>query len=299
VQYAWTGIPPAPAGRAGSFAIWTGSEALFVFGSDESRSYDDGYAFDPASSSWRTIPSAPVDGAAVAVWTGSEVLAWGGDRGLDGGDASGAAYDPTSDTWRSIADAPIGLNLATGVWTGDRLIVFGSLLDNRNRAATDTSVGAIYDPAADTWEEMPPSQLYPQATSAAWAGDRMIAWDYDVHWQEFDPSTNSWTDPIKMPLQFSECYPDSVGVASYVFAWFCGDAALYDAATGEWQRIHGGMLEPTVEANGASYKLWRFASLVPAGDVIFFEAEGITVTKSGTPCYGCPGSPTSFWAYRP
>jgi hypothetical protein len=279
--------------------VWTGSEALFLFGQDEDHSYDDGFAYDPSAGSWRTIASAPVSPpVAVAVWTGAEVIVWGGGRGEGETATQGAAYDPTTDTWQRIADAPIGLNLASGVWTGDRLIVFGSLLDNRNRAATDTSVGAIYDPASDSWQEMPPSQLSPQATSAAWAGDRMVAWDYEVHSQEFDPSTGIWTDPIKMPLQFSECYPDSVGVASHVFAWFCGDAALFDAVDG-WRRIHGGMLEPTIGNGGASYRLWRFAQLIPAGDVVFFEAEGITITKSGTPCYGCPGSPTSFWVYRP
>jgi hypothetical protein len=295
----WAAIPPAPAGRAGATTVWTGTEALFLFGSDDAHSYHDGFAFDPATGSWRTISSAPVDSGAVAVWTGSEVIVWGGGHTSSGAEAQGAAYDPATDVWRSIEDAPIGLNLASGVWTGDRLIVFGSLLDNRNHAATDTSVGAIYDPASDSWEEITPSQLSPQATSAVWTGDRMIAWDYEVHSQEFDPGTGLWTDPIKMPLQRSECYPDSVGLPAYVFAWFCGDAALYDVTSGEWQRIRGGLLEPTIEANGQEYQLWRFARLIPAGDVVFFEAEGITVSNNGTPCYGCSGSPTSFWVYRP
>jgi len=59
------------------------------------------------------------------------------------------------------------------------------------------------------------------------------------------------------------------------------------------------MTGATIQANSATYKLWRFASVGPAGDVIVFAAEGITVTKSGEPCYGCSGSPTSFWLYRP
>src|SRR5437867_4959631 len=126
-----------------------------------------------------------------------------------------------------------------------------------------------------------------------------MGWDYELHSQEYDPATGRWTDPVHMPLQFSECYPDSVGVPGYVFAWFCGDAALYDVGSGSWTRIHGGMLEPTIKANDTDYQLWRFATLIPAGDVIIFEAEGITVGKSGEPCYGCSGSPTSFWAYRP
>jgi hypothetical protein len=33
---------------------------------------------------------------------------------------------------------PFGLNLASGVWTCREVVVFGSLLDGRNRAATPT-----------------------------------------------------------------------------------------------------------------------------------------------------------------
>ena len=42
-----------------------------------------------------------------------------------------------------------------------------------------------------------------------------------------------------------------------------------------------------------------FATLVPAGEVLFLSAEGLTVTTGGEPCFGCAGSPTSFWSYRP
>ncbi|HET6713019.1 MAG TPA: hypothetical protein VFI59_04830 [Actinomycetota bacterium] len=41
------------------------------------------------------------------------------------------------------------LNLAAGVWTGEEMIVFGSLLDGRNIASTQTAVGALYDPKFD------------------------------------------------------------------------------------------------------------------------------------------------------
>ncbi len=46
-------------------------------------------------------------------------------------------------------------------------------------------------------------------------------------------------------------------------------------------------------------KLWRFADMVSTGDVVLFAAQGITLSHKGVACYGCSGSPTSFWAYRP
>jgi hypothetical protein len=293
VSLAWRPISPAPAARSGLRAVWTGSEALFLFGWDDERERADGFAFDPESETWRRIAPAPVDPpVAVTVWTGSEVVAWGGAEG------EGAAYDPASDTWRRIPDAPLGLNRASGVWTGEELIVFGSLLDRRNHAETPTSVGAAYDPARDRWRELPPSELSPQATAAVWVDGRMVAYDYALDAQAYDPAADRWSGLPRLPLRKAECYPDAAVVGTRIFAFYCGTGAVLDEA-GEWREIRDGMLDATIEAHGSAYQLWRFASLVPAGDVLFLLAEGITVDEDGVPCYGCAGSPHSLWAYRP
>ncbi len=295
----WSPIPPAPEARSDATGIWTGSEALFLFGHNGTKGYSDGVAFDPATNTWRTVAAAPLDpDVATAVWTGSEVIAWG-SLSRDGKNAvAGAAYDPATDTWQRIADAPLSLNAASGVWTGSQMIVFGSLLDNGNHAATDTAVGESYDAATNKWTVLPDSDLSPQASSAVWIGRQMLAWDYLTQSQTLNPDTNTWTHLVKMPLEPSECYPDSVALTGSVFAFYCGDVALYDEADGTWRQVHGGMLDVTVDSHGSPTKLWRFADLTPADNVVFLEAEGITVSNNGTPCYGCSESPTSFWVYR-
>ncbi len=298
----WRTIPKAPLPGAYTDVVWTGEEAIFLGLKDQGRL--DGEAYDPASGSWREIASAPVRHkwrSSVLVWTGSELIVWGGGHPGTRGPERGAAYDPATDMWRSIADAPHGLNLASGMWTGRDVLVFGSLLNGKNRADTRHSVGASYDPVADTWHELPPSALSPQATSAVWVDHRMVAWDYEVHSQEYHPRQNRWTAPIKMPIGASECYPDSVLVRALVLASFCGQDALYDAPSATWQQIHGGPLDAKVwsDAYHSYIKLWRFGELVSAGNVAFVAAEGITLTHKGEACYGCPGSPHSFWAYRP
>jgi hypothetical protein len=294
----WRRLPDAPAAGANANAVWTGREAIFLFGVDGQLG---GQAYDPATGAWRTITAAPIAhrGQAVSVWTGSELVVWGGG---DPGDASvvqGAAYDPDGDVWRRIADAPLGLNSADGMWTGREVLVFGSLLGSRNVADTRTAVGAAYDPATDGWRALPPSKLSPQATSAVWAGNRMVAWDYDVHSQEYDATRDGWSAPVRMPFDFDECYPDSVVAKDLVFAFFCGRAALFDNNSGTWEEIDGGPLEEEVSSNGRPLKLWRFAQLASTEDTVFMLAEGITVASSGEACHGCPGSPVSFWAYRP
>lgn len=286
----WEPMPPAPAGGANIDGVWTGEDAIFITDAG-------GQAYDPEDGTWRTLSPAPIPlpRGGVRVWTGSELIAWGGGDHDSSSTRRGAAYDPRSDVWRVLPEAPVGLNLSSGVWTGEEMIVFGSSLDDRNWADTDTSVGAAYDPASDEWRELPTSDLSPQATSAGWIEDRLLAWDYEVRSQTYDPGSDSWSAALDMPLEFSECYPDSAVAGDALMAYFCGQAALYQ--DGGWREIRGGPLDEKIEG----LDLWRFATLVPAGEVVFMPLEGITIgaTGEGEPCYGCPGSPSSFWVYRP
>jgi hypothetical protein len=300
VTQRWSTMPPAPVAGTSWHSIWTGKEAVFLSGGGDGPL--GGVAYDPTTSTWRSIADAPIGPrpGAVVVWTGSQIFVWGGGSSSDPA-LDGALYDPATDRWTSVAPSPVGLNLASGAWTGHEVIVFGALLDNRNLAATDTSVGAAYDPAADSWRMLPPSHLSPQAASVVWTGGEMMAWDYLLQSQGYDPASDSWGERDRLPLQPSECYPDSAVVADEVFAFYCGEAALFDPQTANWTEIHGGMLDVQIwsDAYKRSISLWRFADLVPAGDVVFLPATGITLDEKGVACYGCPGYPMSLWAYRP
>jgi hypothetical protein len=212
---------------------------------------------------------------------------------------TGAAYDPATDVWRRIADAPIGLNRAAGFWTGSRMLVFGSLLDGRNIADTEHAVGESYEPASDSWKEIAPSDLSPQATAAVWIDGRMVAFDYSWRSAEYDPATDAWNPLGHLDFQSGECYPDGALVAGEVFAFGCGEAAAWIPGDRTWTPIHGGLTESTVDVHDRPFQLWRFATLVSAGNVLFLDAEGLTVSEDGTPCYGCSGSPRSLWAFCP
>ncbi|MBA2528418.1 MAG: hypothetical protein H0V19_00390, partial [Euzebyales bacterium] len=66
----------------------------------------------PPMGSWRQMAPAPIGPRAghVAVWTGDQLVVWGGrevtGRRLPRGD--GAAYNPGTDRWRRLPPAPIG-----------------------------------------------------------------------------------------------------------------------------------------------------------------------------------------------
>lgn len=106
---------------------------------------------------WQRLPDFPLaerDGP-VVVWTGSEVLAIGGDIGepcppnascVKATEAAtdGAALDPATRTWRHIADAPVQIPAY------NRGVVVAGLLFIR----VDESL-LSYDVAADKWETLP------------------------------------------------------------------------------------------------------------------------------------------------
>jgi len=65
-----------------------------------------------------------------AVWTGSEMIMWGGFN--QNGDQThslntGGRYSPSTDSWTAtaIANAPLGRSLHTAVWTGSEMIIWG------------------------------------------------------------------------------------------------------------------------------------------------------------------------------
>lgn len=60
------------------------------------------------------------------VWTGTELIVWGGTDPAVGCSADGARYDPTTSAWSPLPPAPLAPRMgATAVWTGTEFIVWG------------------------------------------------------------------------------------------------------------------------------------------------------------------------------
>src|SRR5207253_5155347 len=129
-------LPHAPIGhRRSEVAAWTGREFLIWGGSTAVGSgpdvlHGDGYGYDPATNRWRFLPPAPIPPTtqATAVWTGRELIVWGGlaNFGTTRPTVAGAAYNPTTDIWRTMAASPLAPRFdPLSVWTGREMIVIG------------------------------------------------------------------------------------------------------------------------------------------------------------------------------
>ena len=80
-----------------------------------------------------------------AVWTGSEMIVWGGFDHVD----TGSIYNPSTDSWTATStnNAPSGRSGHTAVWTGNEMIVWGGVDDSE-----ESNTGGRYNPAQTVGE---------------------------------------------------------------------------------------------------------------------------------------------------
>lgn len=186
----------APTARMGHAAVWTGDEMIIwggTYWSHPTRRSDDGMRYAPATDTWRPMSKqhAPAGPFSHAVWTGTELLVWGGTA------ASSGRYDPATDRWSpmSVVGAP-DLNDSVAVWTGSQLLLWGT--------GPEGVAGGRYDPALDAWTPMSTAQSPGERFGAVtvWTGTRMIVWGGTLSgptWAplatgaSYDPVTDTWT----------------------------------------------------------------------------------------------------------
>ncbi len=159
--------------------------------------------------SWDPTHALPEANAGIsAVWTGTEMIVWGGTEVGGSKFNSGSRYDPATDTWRTTSgvNAPFPRKQHSAVWTGTEMIVWGGcgLLDEH---FCQINTGGRYDPLTDTWEATAtagaPSPRIDH--TAVWTGTQMIVWggcrfvndacnaqSLGNSGGRYDPSTNSW-----------------------------------------------------------------------------------------------------------
>lgn len=250
----WSEIAPPPQVRLQPAAVWTGTRLLIwggeVSGGDGAYAMaDDGFSYDPATDTWTDIPEAPIDGRSsmFTVWTGEEMIVWGGsikvDNTLQGLAGDGAAYDPETRTWLLLPPAPLGRkNPGVAVWTGNEMIIGG------NGDATDGDPGwAAYDPATDVWQSIPSPPVESSGVyQGVWTGDEVVF--AAVPWAQtsdtpvvagFGPKNRRWRLLPTPPMSLSELpvVATGKGVVFWGTSFMSMAGALYDPSTDVWHPV--------------------------------------------------------------
>ena len=198
-----------------------------------------------------------------AVWTGSEMIVWGG-YGSNGSNLNtGGRYNPSTDSWTATStdSAPAARNRHTAVWTGSKMIVWGGYVPGTG----DSNTGGRYSPGTDSWTatnttNAPDAREVP---TAVWTGSEMIVWGgigssgylntggrYCAQSGAPSPtptatpcaSIGAWTEQASYPIATSGHAVVSVGGNVYSFGGIVNNAAItnaykYSPATNTWTPI--------------------------------------------------------------
>ncbi len=184
----WTATTPtnAPAARMQHTAIWTGAEMIVWGGcpdvaecTSQGIPYDTGGRYNPATDTWTSMTTAAAPSPRAehtAVWTGSEMIVFGGVASTFITTNTGGRYNPVTDSWTptSTTNAPTPRYAHVAVWSGTEMIVWGGATDAHR-------TGARYDPATDNWSTVNLSEPYSIRSNhvAVWTGSEMIVWGGD------------------------------------------------------------------------------------------------------------------------
>jgi len=272
----WRELSPSNlCGRYDASVAWTGQELLIWGGescagascpNDQAPHLADGAAYNVANDAWRKLAPSRLSGreAAATVWTGTEMLVWGGTTG-QALVADGAAYNPAEDTWRPLAASPLSARTAAGaVWSGREMLVWGG---------SETADGAAYDPAADRWRLLSAAPIAGRSHPiSAWTGREMILWSGSglSDGAAYDPATDRWRTIAPSPLR-GRFAPASVWTGRELVVWggdsdqtfVADDGAAYDPAADRWRSLP----RSPVAARAAPAAVWTGREMLVWGGI--------------------------------
>lgn len=186
---------------------------------------------------------------------GTRVFVFGGADASGNSLGDAAIYDPTTNQWNPVsidANAPSPRRLATAVWTGSVIVVYGGQADDASAGYFDA---AAYDPAADSWTTLGNASTGRVAPIGAASATEVVMW-------------GGWGAASALVSGL-----DRMGIPSdnWQSGSTVGDPGALDspawAFTGQYLYLFGGRLNGTTKTNQA----WSFSlasnswSNLPAG----------------------------------
>lgn len=202
----------------------------------------------PSWSAGNTASAPTARAEHTAVWTGAEMIVWGGLTDPNTATATGARYNPAANSWSPVATtgAPSARRAHTAVWTGNTMIVWGGHVPNLGYPGS----GASYDPTTNAWAPVntddAPENGFRGFHTAVWTGEEMIVWGGDgpgtakFTGGRYNPDTDTW---ITFGADVEEFPPSQnttlVWTGAHLLIWG-GSQGLsqlggrFELATGQW-----------------------------------------------------------------
>ncbi|HJQ99923.1 MAG TPA: MopE-related protein [Candidatus Polarisedimenticolaceae bacterium] len=263
--------------RSAGTAVWDGTRMIVFGGYDASgvNPLGTGARYDPSTDTWSATnplnaPSARREHS--AIWTGSEMIVWGGRDTAAAILNTGARYNPVTDTWTPTTqtNAAIQRYLHTAVWTGTEMLLWGGW----------NYSGGRYNPSTDSWLPMNNPGIPVighHGHAAAWTGSAMVIWGGVEAAAvrtggRYDPVINSWTPTHTYGEPSARHSAKSVWTGTELLVWggFGGGGepvagARLDLATSTWSPMStvaapAGRANPTMVWTGREAIVWGGSS---------------------------------------
>jgi N-acetylneuraminic acid mutarotase len=305
----------APQGAAESACVWTGSKLIVWGGSTNSAYYvaavNSGGVYDPVLNSWSPMTGIPPSARMnpIAVWTGNDMIVWGGDISVSPFNATdGKLFSPTTGWGASVAtsNAPASQSHVRGAWMpgGSELLVVGSASAKK------------YKPATTTWSPVPaffPTGQAHRDHVSVWTGSEMLVWGglnngtLSSTGLRYNPNTGFWTNLSTLGAPSPRRDFSAVWSGSELIVWGgtadgwtpLADGARYNPANDTWTAM---ALPPNSPQTpwGNSLREGRFghtAVWTPAGMFVWGGADGYDNQGSELSTFGAfyqPGNNSWF-----
>ena len=273
-----TNLTGAPDARDSHTAVWTGSEMIVWggYGCDGNCVLNTGGRYNPSTDSWTATSTTNAPEGRIyhtAVWTGTEMIVWGGFTDLN----SGGRYNPSTDSWTatSTTNAPAGRSFHTAVWTGTEMIVWGGFA-----GGPLFNTGGRYNPNTNSWTVTSTADAPAprNAHTAVWTGTQMIVWGGQAQngssntGGRYNPSTNSWTATSTANAPEARHFHTAVWTGSEMIVWGgergnlvpVNTGGRYNPSTNSWTATSIGNAPDAREQHTA---IWTGSNMIVWGGI--------------------------------
>lgn len=245
------------------------------------------------------------------LWTGTELLIWGGNGANDG-----YRYNPGSNSWTTMSaiNAPVPRNFYLSNFSGTELIIWGG-----TDASTGTALntGARYNLANNSWSAMnttnAPSFLNGASSivenNALFVYGGSVSFAYSNKMNKYDLITNTWTQNIpggtSVPVRSNAVMMSNNGYI-YVFGGtytpqfsttqFLTDGYVYNISTNTWSANIGSASVSIAGSPGSGFiqresKVYSFGGMSGSGaNITYSSALGVRDITAANPAYTTLGT---------
>ncbi len=139
--------------------------------------------YSPAADAWQAMPRIPGDPVIAdtgfsTVWTGSQMILWGGYGDVTGTSNAGYRFSPATNSWSAITTtgAPAARQDHYAAMVGGEMIVWGGQNTAGNTILDND--GGRYNPTTNSWQGLSTTDApaYRTEATVTAAGDKLIVW---------------------------------------------------------------------------------------------------------------------------